>query len=148
MFWWTCFSKDNRFSYWKPTMLIWSSCRLVRYSYEADFIQGLLRKNGKLVQSFNFTLRYIDHSLWLHNSKFGDYVNSIYPIEIEIKDTTGTARSASSFPDSWLSTGFVIRVTQHVQLVEKELPTLPELMSSYRFYGIRIALSSFLCKGL
>ena len=148
MFWLTCFSKDNRYSYWEPTMLLWSSCWLVRYSYEADFIQGLLRKNGMLVRSFNFTLRYINHILWLHNSKFDDYVDSIYPIEIEIKDTTCTARSASSFSDSWLSTGFVIRVTQQVQLVEYELPTLPELMSSYRFYGIRIALSSFLCKGL
>jgi hypothetical protein len=31
------------------------------YLYEADFIQGLLKKNGKkLARSFNFTFRYID----------------------------------------------------------------------------------------
>ena len=30
-----------------------------------------------------------------NNSKLGDYVDLIYPIEIEIKNTTDTARSAS-----------------------------------------------------
>ena len=34
---------------------------LFLYSYEADFIQGLLKKNEKkLVRSFNFTFRYTD----------------------------------------------------------------------------------------
>ena len=34
---------------------------LFLYSYEADFILGLLKKNEKkLAQSFNFTFRYID----------------------------------------------------------------------------------------
>ena len=33
--------------------------------------------------------------LSLDNSKFGDYVDLIYPIELEIKDTTETQRSAS-----------------------------------------------------
>ena len=34
---------------------------LFLYSYETDFIQGLLKKNEKkLTQSFNFTFRYID----------------------------------------------------------------------------------------
>jgi len=33
---------------------------LFRYSYEADVIHGLLKKNEKkLAQSFNFTFRYI-----------------------------------------------------------------------------------------
>ena len=51
----------------------------------------LLQKNGKkLDRSFNFTLRYINDANSLHNSKFGE---SIYPIELEIKDTTDTARS-------------------------------------------------------
>ena len=31
----------------------------------------------------------------LNNSKFGDYVGCIYPIELEIKDTTYTVKSAS-----------------------------------------------------
>ena len=69
---------------------------LFLYSYEADFIQGLLKKNEKkLSQSFNFTFRYIDDVLSLNNSRFGDFVVRIYPIELEIKDTTDTDTSAS-----------------------------------------------------
>ena len=69
---------------------------LFLYSYEADFIQGLLKKNEKkLARSFNFTFRYIDDVLSLNNSSFGDFVDGIYPIELEIKDTTDTDRSAS-----------------------------------------------------
>jgi hypothetical protein len=69
---------------------------LYLYSYEADFIQGLLRKNEKkLARSFNFMFRYIDDVLSLHNSRFGYFVDHIYSIELEIKDTTDTYRSAS-----------------------------------------------------
>ena len=69
---------------------------LFLYSYEADFIQGLLKKNEKkLDRSFNFTFRYIDDVLSLNNSTFGDFVDRIYPIELKIKDTTYTYRSAS-----------------------------------------------------
>jgi hypothetical protein len=51
---------------------------LFLYSYEVDFIQGLLKKNEKkLAQSFNFTFRYIDDY-----SKFGDFVEHIYPMEL------------------------------------------------------------------
>ena len=69
---------------------------LFLYSYDADFIQGFLKKNQqKLARSFNFTFRYIDDVLSLNNSRFGDFVDRIYPIELEIKDTTDTDRSAS-----------------------------------------------------
>ena len=69
---------------------------LFLYSHEADFIQGLLEKNEKkLTRSFNFTFRYIDDVLSLNNSRFGDFVDRIYPIELEIKDTKYTDRSAS-----------------------------------------------------
>ena len=62
---------------------------LFLYSHEADFIQGLLKKNEKkVVRSFNFTFRYIDDVLSLNNSKIGDFFDLIYPIELEIKDTT------------------------------------------------------------
>ena len=66
------------------------------YSYEADFIEGLLKKNEKkLGRSFNFMFRYIDDVLSLNNSRFGDFVDRIYPIELEIKNTIDTDRSAS-----------------------------------------------------
>jgi hypothetical protein len=68
---------------------------LFLYLYEADFIQGLLKKNEKkLARSFNYTFRYIDDVLSLNNSRFGDSVDRIYPIELEIKDTTDTDKSA------------------------------------------------------
>ena len=72
------------FNPWGPTLF----ADLFLYSYEADFIQGLLKKNeNKLARSFNFTFRYIDDVISLNNSRFGDFVDRIYPIELEIKDT-------------------------------------------------------------
>jgi hypothetical protein len=69
---------------------------LFLYSYGADFIQGLLKKNEKkLARSFKFTFRYIDDVLSLNNSRFGDFVDRIFPIELEKKNTTDTDRSAS-----------------------------------------------------
>jgi hypothetical protein len=49
-----------------------TSCALLAdlflYSYKADFIQGLLKKNQKkLARSFNFPFRYIDDVLSLNN---------------------------------------------------------------------------------
>ena len=69
---------------------------LFLYLYEADFIQGLLKKNEKkIARSFNFTFRYIDNVLSLNNSRFGDFVDRIYQIELEVKDITYTDRAAS-----------------------------------------------------
>ena len=69
---------------------------LFLYLYEGDFIQGSLKKNErKLGGSFNFTVRYLDDVLSLNNSRFGDYVDRIYPIELEVKDTTDPDSSAS-----------------------------------------------------
>ena len=66
------------------------------YSYEADFIQGLFKKKKKkLDRCFNVTFRYIDDVLSINNSRLGDFVDCIYPIDLEIKDTTDTDRSAS-----------------------------------------------------
>ena len=43
-------------------------------------------KGKEASRSFNVTFRYIDDVLSLNNCKFGDFVDRIYPIEIEIKD--------------------------------------------------------------
>ena len=40
------------------------------------------------LNSFNFTFRYIDIVLSLNISKFCDYLDRIYSIGLEIKDTT------------------------------------------------------------
>jgi hypothetical protein len=52
---------------------------------KADLREGLLKKQP---DPFNFMFRYIDDVLSLYNSRFGDFVDRIYPIELEIKDTT------------------------------------------------------------
>jgi hypothetical protein len=49
---------------------------------------------GFFTRSFNIKFRYIDDVLSLNNSWFGDFVDRIYPIELEIKDTTHTDTSA------------------------------------------------------
>ena len=73
-----------------------SSRRIVPF-----FASGILHtrasqeKQKEASPSFNFTFRYIDDVLSLNNSRFGDFVDRTYPIELEIKDTTDTDRSAS-----------------------------------------------------
>ena len=69
---------------------------LFLYSYDAEFIQGLLKSGKKtLVQIFNFTYRYIDDVLSLSNSKFSDNLDVIYPSKLEIKNTTESTKSTS-----------------------------------------------------
>ena len=60
---------------------------LFLHSYEAEFVQKLLRDNN-----INHTFRYI---LSINNHKFHNYVHLIYPDELEIKDTTESDKSAS-----------------------------------------------------
>ena len=69
---------------------------LFLYSHDADFIQGLLKKSVKnLARSFNFTFRYIDDVYSLNNGKFGDFIDRINHIELEIKDATCKTKSVS-----------------------------------------------------
>ena len=54
--------------------------------------------------------------------------------------------TSRSFTHSWLITGFVTSFTRRVPLVEQELPTLPEPLSSPPvFSGVRVARSLVLC---
>jgi hypothetical protein len=69
---------------------------LFLYSSEAEFIQKLLHEKKKsLVVAFNSTFRYIDDVLSINNNQFHTYVDSIYPYELEIKDTAECSTSAS-----------------------------------------------------
>ena len=58
-----------------------------------------LLKAGKkhLAQQFDFTYRYIDDVLPLKNTKFAEYLEFIYPRELEIKESTETAAYSSYF---------------------------------------------------
>ena len=144
--WWTYLSTNSRNTY--GCKLCSSSCRLVPlFEWGRLHTRASREKEKKLARSFNFTFRYIDDVLSLNNSRFGDFVDCIYPIELEIKDAIDTDRSPSyfdlllgyvplvvnrsrSFPHSCLITRFVTRLTQLVPLVEQELLILPEHLSS------------------
>ena len=66
------------------------------YSYEAEFIQTLIKSVKRyLAKYFCFTNRYIDDVLSINNAKFGNFIDDIYPAELEIKDTTDADHRAS-----------------------------------------------------
>ena len=69
---------------------------LFLYSYESEFLQKLV-KDKKIYEAiaFNFTYRYIDDVLSINNIRFAEFLPLIYPPELEIKETTDTASSAS-----------------------------------------------------
>ena len=75
------------------------------YSYKAEFIQSLLSTGRKkLASRSNFTYRYIDDVLSMNNPEFENYLGQMYPVELEIKDTTESNTSAS-YLDLLLSIG-------------------------------------------
>jgi hypothetical protein len=93
--WWKCFSTDSRHSYGyklcSSSRLLVSFFRMRQSSY-----RSFSRKNEqKLHRSFNFTFHYIDDVRSLNNTRFGDFVDRLYPFDLEINDTTDTDRSAS-----------------------------------------------------
>ena len=62
---------------------------LFLYFYESEFIQHLQKSGAKKqCHSFNLTFRYIDDVLSINNPKFSEYLDVIYPSELEIKDTS------------------------------------------------------------
>ena len=65
------------------------------YSYEAEFIPFLLSTGRKqLASRFNFTYRYIGDILSINNPEFENYLGQMYPVELDIKDTTESNTSA------------------------------------------------------
>ena len=75
------------------------------YSYEAEFIQSFLSTGRKQLASlFNFTYWYIDDVLSINNPEFEYYLGQMYPVELEIKNTTERNTSAV-YLDLFLSIG-------------------------------------------
>jgi hypothetical protein len=69
---------------------------LFLYSYESEFLQKLVKdKKIHEARAYNFTYRYIDDVLSINNSRFAEFLPLIYPPELEVKETTDTASSAS-----------------------------------------------------
>jgi hypothetical protein len=58
---------------------------LFLYSY---LFRSFYMRKKSLIVAFNSTFRYIDDVLSINNNQFHSYVYSIYPNELEIKDTT------------------------------------------------------------
>jgi hypothetical protein len=54
-----------------------------------------MRRKKSLAVAFNSTFRYIDDVLSINNNHFHSYVDSIYPNQLEIKDTIECSTSAS-----------------------------------------------------
>ena len=65
---------------------------LFLYSNEAGASQ---ENKQKIERSFSFLFRYTDDVRSLNDSRFGNYVIVSTPIELEIKNSTDTAMSAS-----------------------------------------------------
>ena len=69
-------------------------------------LYSLCSQTGRkqLASRFNFTFRYIDDVLAINNQEFDNYLGQMYPVELEIKDTTESNTSAS-YLDVLLSIG-------------------------------------------
>ena len=62
---------------------------LYLFAYEYEFMKSLVStKKLHLARKFNFTFRYIDDLISINNSCFGNYVSSIYPSSLELKNAT------------------------------------------------------------
>ena len=76
------------------------------YSYGAEFLQSLLATDRKqLASRFNFTYRNIDDVLSINNPDFDNYLGLtyMYPVELEIKDTTESNTFFAFYLDLLLS---------------------------------------------
>jgi hypothetical protein len=69
---------------------------LYLFSYEYDFMMGLLKKKQlHLARKFNSTFRYIDDLISLKNPYFKENISKIYPKELELKETTESNNGCS-----------------------------------------------------
>jgi hypothetical protein len=138
---------DSRHTY--GCKLFSFSRRLVPFSLWGR-LQGLLKKNEKeLAWSFNFTFRYIDNVLSRKNHRFCDFVDRIYPIELEIKDTTDTVRSAS-YPALNLEFNSAGRLRTKLydkrwfQFSHREFPFICSNIPAAPAYGVYIYISQLI----
>ena len=87
-------NRRSAFPWVQPVPLFSPACSFIRIR-QISYKGFSMKTKGRYPdRSFNFTLCYIDDALSLSNSKLGDFVDRIYPIEHEIKYTTYTARCA------------------------------------------------------
>jgi len=68
---------------------------LYLFYHEYKFLQKLAKDKSYHGRSFGLTFRYIDDLLSVNNKYFKDYVSSIYPDDLELKETTESSASCS-----------------------------------------------------
>jgi len=116
----------------------------VLHSYEAEFVQELLRKGErKLSQSFNYTFCYIEDVLSLKNKNFSKFLHLIYPAELVVKDTTDSLNSAYRVSVTTMAND-IFRpwycCQEYVSFID--MLTLPEhLVSPLVFIEVHVVLS-------
>ena len=76
-------------------------CNYNAIGYVTDNFICQSHKKIHETRAFNFTYRYIDDVLSINNSRFAEFLPLIYPPELEVKEITNTASSAS-FLDLYL----------------------------------------------
>jgi hypothetical protein len=59
------------------------------------YVNTICRRSWYEARAFNFTYRYIDDVLSINNSRFAEFLQLIYPPELEVKEIKDTASSAS-----------------------------------------------------
>ena len=61
---------------------------LFHHTFEYDFMLTTMKQDMTKAVSFGYTFRYIDDLFSVNNDSFEEYISSIYPSELELKDTT------------------------------------------------------------
>ena len=61
---------------------------LFLHTFEYDYMLTTMEQDMTKGVSFGNTFRYIDHLFSVNNDSFEEYISSIYPSELECKDTT------------------------------------------------------------
>ena len=61
---------------------------LYLFYHEYNFLMKMAKDKNYHARSFNLTFRYIDDLLSVNNKHLKDYITSIYPSDLELKETT------------------------------------------------------------
>ena len=62
---------------------------LFLFAYESDFLTSLMKsKKSHIAKKFNLSFRYIDDLISFNNPRINEFLQLIYPQELEIKETT------------------------------------------------------------
>ena len=77
---------------------------LFLHTFEYDFMVKTMKQDITKAIQFSNTFRYIDDLFSANNVDFGNYINAIYPSELELKDTS-TSSTEVCYLDTNIKTG-------------------------------------------